>query len=128
RISIAIGISKGLIYLHEDYEQEKCMVHCDLKPRNILLDRELQPHIVDFVIAQILSREGNGTSNINASMTAMLKGSIGYMAPSMCLVKPSEKVGTYSYGVILLELITQKLPTNTEFGEEQSLRSWVQGI
>ncbi|MCO5566906.1 hypothetical protein L7F22_020589 [Adiantum nelumboides] len=128
RIKIAIGISEGLVYLHHDYDQEKCIVHCDLKPSNILLDEELQPHIADFAIARILSGEGSATSEINSSMTAMLQGSIGYMAPEYgSLVKPSAKVDVYSYGVILLELVTQKKPTSTEFGEEGSLRTWVQG-
>ncbi|KAF8748887.1 hypothetical protein HU200_012814 [Digitaria exilis] len=99
RFSIALGVAKGLTYLH--HECLEWIIHCNLKPENILLDQDLEPKITDFGLAKLLNRSGD-----NQNMTRA-RGTIGYMAPEWISGLPiTAKVDVYSYGVVLLELVT----------------------
>ncbi|CAN6300516.1 unnamed protein product [Urochloa humidicola] len=98
RFNIALGVAKGLAYLH--HECLEWVIHCDVKPENILLDHNLEPKIADFGLAKLLNRGG---SNHNVSR---VRGTVGYMAPEwISSLQITAKVDVYSYGVVLLELV-----------------------
>uniref|UniRef100_A0A453MGQ3 Receptor-like serine/threonine-protein kinase n=1 Tax=Aegilops tauschii subsp. strangulata TaxID=200361 RepID=A0A453MGQ3_AEGTS len=99
RFNIALGVAKGLAYLH--HECLEWVIHCDVKPENILLDQNFEPKITDFGLAKLLNRGG---SNQN---TSHVRGTTGYIAPEWISGRPiTSKVDVYSYGVVLLELLS----------------------
>ncbi|XP_007226289.2 probable LRR receptor-like serine/threonine-protein kinase At3g47570 [Prunus persica] len=122
RLNVAIDVACGLDYLHHDCEV--AVAHCDLKPSNILLDRDMTAKIGDFGLAKLLIER---TGNNDLSSTNVLKGSVGYMPPEYGFgQKPSTAGDAYSFGVVLLELFTGKSPTHENFTGDQNLIRWVQ--
>ncbi|XP_030441006.2 G-type lectin S-receptor-like serine/threonine-protein kinase At2g19130 [Syzygium oleosum] len=100
RYGIAIGIAKGLEYLHERCRDR--IIHCDIKPENILLDSELAPQIADFGLAKRLGRD------VSRVITTM-RGTRGYLAPEWILGGAiTSKVDIFSYGKVLFEIISGK--------------------
>ncbi len=98
RVEIALGIARGLAYLHSGCEQR--IIHCDVKPENILLHDNLQVKISDFGISKLLSRE-------QSTFFTALRGTRGYLAPEWLTGTPiSDKADVYSYGMVLLEIVT----------------------
>ncbi|KAL3820090.1 hypothetical protein ACJIZ3_005995 [Penstemon smallii] len=119
RLGIMIDVASAIEYLHHDYSSP--IVHCDLKPGNILLDENMVARVGDFGIAKLL------TNDRRMELTKTL-GTIGYMAPeygSAGLVSTS--VDVYSYGILLMETFTRKKPTDEMFQGQLTLRSWVFG-
>lgn len=103
RFNIALGVAKGLAYLH--HECLEWIIHCDVKPDNILLDRNLEPKIADFGLAKLLNRGGCGSNQ----KVSRVRGTIGYIAPEwISNLQITAKVDVYSYGVVLLELVLGK--------------------
>ncbi|XP_040377598.1 putative receptor protein kinase ZmPK1 [Oryza brachyantha] len=101
RFNIAVGVAKGLAYLH--HECLEWVIHCDVKPENILLDKDLEPKIADFGLAKLLSRGGSNQK------VSRVRGTIGYIAPEwISSLQITAKVDVYSYGVVLLELVSGK--------------------
>ncbi|WVZ88664.1 hypothetical protein U9M48_035156 [Paspalum notatum var. saurae] len=99
RYKIAVGVAKGLAYLH--HECFDWIIHCDIKPENILLDQDFEPKISDFGVAKLLRRD-----QADPNMSKIC-GTRGYAAPEWASNIPiNEKVDVYSYGVVLLELVT----------------------
>ncbi|CAL5342902.1 unnamed protein product [Camellia sinensis] len=97
---IALGIAKGIEYLHQGCDQR--ILHFDIKPHNILLDRNFNPKISDFGLAKLCSKEQSAIS-----MTAA-RGTIGYIAPevfSRNFGNVSYKSDVYSFGMLLLEMV-----------------------
>ncbi|XP_047324008.1 receptor-like protein kinase isoform X1 [Impatiens glandulifera] len=106
RYRIAIGVANGLSYLHHDCDPP--IVHRDIKPMNILLDLDMEPHISDFGIAKLLLLD-HDQSTAPIQSNAVLS-TIGYIAPenAFSINNFSTKSDVYSFGVVLLELITRK--------------------
>ncbi|CAM6027539.1 unnamed protein product [Sphagnum balticum] len=99
RFHICVGIARGLFYLHE--ELQPCIIHRDIKGPNILLDNNLNPKIADFGLARLFS---NDQSHL---FTQERAGTLGYMAPEYATFgELSTKVDVYSFGVLLLEIIS----------------------
>lgn len=98
RYHIAIGTARGLAYLHE--ECRECIIHCDIKPENILLDAEFVPKIADFGLAKLIRRD------ISRIITTM-KGTRGYIAPEWISGEAiTAKADVFSYGMLLFEVIS----------------------
>ncbi|KAI3850204.1 hypothetical protein MKX03_012098 [Papaver bracteatum] len=111
RVQIASGISRGLMYLHEECSTQ--IIHCDIKPQNILLDDSFTARISDFGLAKLLI-----TSQTRASTG--IRGTRGYVAPEWFRNTPvSSKVDVYSYGVMLLEIICCRKGVVPELIEEE---------
>ncbi|KAK9133716.1 hypothetical protein Scep_013244 [Stephania cephalantha] len=98
RYKIATGTAKGLAYLHEACRE--CIIHCDIKPENILLDADLSPQVADFGLAKLLGREFS-------RVVTTIRGTIGYLAPEWTSgVAITAKADVYSYGMMLFEIIS----------------------
>ncbi|KAK2972282.1 hypothetical protein RJ640_014340 [Escallonia rubra] len=109
-------IASGLAYLHN--ECLEWVIHCDVKPENILLDSEFEPKIADFGLAKLSKRGGRG------SEISRIRGTKGYMAPEWASNLPiTAKVDVYSYGIVILELVrgVRLLTWVIEGAEEQEV-------
>ncbi|XP_076945339.1 uncharacterized protein LOC143616383 [Bidens hawaiensis] len=116
RYNIAVGVAQGLAYLHHDCHPP--VIHRDVKPNNILLDGNLEARIADFGLAKMMVRKNETVS--------MVAGSYGYIAPEYgYTLKVDEKSDVYSYGVVLMELITGKRPVDPTFGDSVDIVEWV---
>ncbi|KAL4188366.1 hypothetical protein AMTRI_Chr08g202040 [Amborella trichopoda] len=121
RLSIAIDVASAMDYLHHDCAPP--VVHCDLKPGNILLDEDMVAHVGDFGLARILFPVNPLEHH---SSTLGLKGSIGYIPPEYGFgAKASREGDVYSFGILILEMFTRKRPTNDLFVNGLSLREFV---
>ncbi|XP_041990541.1 G-type lectin S-receptor-like serine/threonine-protein kinase LECRK2 [Salvia splendens] len=97
RVQIAFAIARGICYLHEDCSVP--IIHCDIKPQNVLLDKSFAPKIADFGLAKLLKADQTRT------MTG-IRGTKGYVAPEWFRNMPiTVKVDVYSFGIMLLELM-----------------------
>ncbi|XP_020267190.1 receptor protein kinase-like protein ZAR1 [Asparagus officinalis] len=126
RLKIMKGIAKGLAYLHD--VSPKKYVHGDLKPNNILLGLNLEPYISDFGVGRLANLAGGSPLlQSNISMSPMITISSSYQAPeALKTLKPSQKWDVYSYGVILLELISGRSPIALMEMSEMDLVQWIQ--
>ncbi|XP_068318487.1 putative receptor-like protein kinase At3g47110 [Pyrus communis] len=117
RLNIMIDVASALEYLHHGYPIP--IVHCDLKPGNILLDENMVAHVADFGIAKLL---GGGDSMTQTLTLATL----GYMAPEYGREGiVSTKGDVYSFGIVLMEIFTKRKPTDEMFVEEMNMKQWI---
>ncbi|XP_021802028.1 G-type lectin S-receptor-like serine/threonine-protein kinase At2g19130 [Prunus avium] len=98
RYHIAIGTARGLAYLHE--ECRDCIIHCDIKPENILLDAEYSPKLADFGLAKLMGRH-------HSRVLTTMRGTVGYLAPEWFSGEAiTPKADVFSYGMLLIEVIS----------------------
>lgn len=99
------------------------VLHCDLKPSNVLLGEDTTAYLIDFGIATICFENLKDSALIS---THALKGSIGYTPPEYGLGgRVTTKGDVYSYGIMLLEMLTRKKPTNNMVVEGMHFQKWV---
>ncbi|XP_062188405.1 G-type lectin S-receptor-like serine/threonine-protein kinase At2g19130 isoform X2 [Phragmites australis] len=110
RFQVILGVAKGLHYLHDECHDR--IIHCDIKPENILLDADFSPKVADFGLAKLMDR------NYSRALTTM-RGTIGYLAPEWIGGLPiTPKADVYSYGMMLFEIISGR--RNTELMENRT--------
>ncbi|KAK3205073.1 hypothetical protein Dsin_019119 [Dipteronia sinensis] len=115
RIQIAFGTARGLFYLHEECNTQ--IIHCDIKPQNILLDDSLTARISDFGLAKLLKTDQTQT-------TTAIRGTKGYVAPEWFKNLPiTVKVDVYSFGILLLELVCCRKNFEVDAEEDQMILS-----
>lgn len=124
RICIAVDIASSLEYLHN-----QCIppvVHCDLKPSNILFDGDDTAYVCDFGLARLIRGYSSGVQSNSTSIVGP-QGSIGYIAPEYGMGTPISTEGdVYSYGIIILEMLTGRRPTDDAFRDGLTLRKYVE--
>ncbi|KAI3995011.1 hypothetical protein MKX01_009560 [Papaver californicum] len=118
RMNIALGSAEGLVYLH--HEANPHIIHRDIKASNVLLDAKFQAKVADFGFAKLIPE---GVSHV----TTRVKGTLGYLAPEYAMWgKVSESCDVYSYGVLLLEILSGKKPLEKlDGGIKRDIVQWV---
>ncbi|KAH9325178.1 hypothetical protein KI387_005356 [Taxus chinensis] len=117
RYNIILGIARGLLYLHEDSQLR--IIHRDIKANNILLDEKLNPKIADFGLAKLFPED-------ETHVQTRVAGTYGYMAPEYAMRgQLSAKADVYSFGVLLLEIVSGRKNNDIHFSQErQNLLEW----
>ncbi|XP_065864018.1 putative receptor-like protein kinase At3g47110 [Euphorbia lathyris] len=122
RLNIAIDVASALHYLHDLYERS--IIHCDLKPSNVLLDKNMVAHLSDFGLAKFLSITNDDSRSQSSAIG--IKGTIGYSPPESGMGTRASKEGdVYSYGILVLEMFSGKRPTDLMFKDNLNLHNFV---
>ncbi|XP_038708708.1 G-type lectin S-receptor-like serine/threonine-protein kinase At5g24080 isoform X2 [Tripterygium wilfordii] len=110
RFNIAVATAQGIAYFHEQCRNR--IIHCDIKPENILLDEKFCPKVSDFGLAKLMGRE-------HSHVVTMIRGTRGYLAPEWVSNRPiTVKADVYSYGMLLLEILGGRRNLDMTFDEE----------
>ncbi|XP_023541335.1 G-type lectin S-receptor-like serine/threonine-protein kinase At5g24080 [Cucurbita pepo subsp. pepo] len=110
RFHVAIGTAQGIAYFHEQCRNR--IIHCDIKPENILLDENFCPKVSDFGLAKLMGRE-------HSHVVTMVRGTRGYLAPEWVSNRPiTVKADVYSYGMLLLEIVGGRRNLDMSFDAE----------
>ncbi|EFJ28857.1 hypothetical protein SELMODRAFT_60277, partial [Selaginella moellendorffii] len=122
RLRIAVGAARGLAFLHHGIVPH--VIHRDVKASNILLDADFEPRVADFGLARLISA-------YDTHVSTDIAGTFGYIPPEYGMTwRATSKGDVYSYGVILLELVTGKEPTGPDFKDTEigNLVGWVRSM
>jgi len=118
RFGIALGTARGVTYLHE--ECRDCIVHCDIKPENILLDDNFNAKVSDFGLSKLITNRGHQKRTLTS-----VEGTRGYLAPEWLANLPiTTKSDVYSYGMVLLEIIGGTRNFNTKASRRKKFSVW----
>jgi serine/threonine protein kinase len=122
RLGIALDCARALEFLHE--HSSPAVIHRDFNCSNVLLDRNLRARVSDFGMAKLGSNKADG------QVVTRVLGTTGYLAPEYASTgKLTTKSDVYSYGVVLLELLTGRVPVDTRRPPGQHvLVSWVSTV
>ncbi|KAJ1396839.1 Serine/threonine-protein kinase, active site [Sesbania bispinosa] len=121
RLNIITDVALAFHYLH--YECEEPVIHCDLKPSNVLLDECMVAHVSDFGLARLLSSVG---VSLMQSSTIGIKGTVGYAPPEYGMGSEVSIEGDiYSFGILVLEMLTGRRPTDEMFEDGHNLHNFV---
>ncbi|CAI9766131.1 unnamed protein product [Fraxinus pennsylvanica] len=122
RVRIALGAARGLAYLHEDSSPR--VIHRDFKSSNILLEHDFTPKVSDFGLARTAMEEGN------KHISTHVMGTFGYLAPEYAMTGHLlVKSDVYSYGVVLLELLTGRKPVDlSQPPGQENLVAWARPL
>ncbi|CAL4891129.1 unnamed protein product [Urochloa decumbens] len=126
RLSIVVDVADALEYLH--HNNQGSIVHCDLKPSNILLDDNMTAHVGDFGLAKfkVDSTASSFGDSISTSSVA-IRGTIGYVAPECATACGVSSAGdVYSFGIVLLEIFLRKRPTDDMFNDRMNIVKFVE--
>ncbi|PUZ45268.1 hypothetical protein GQ55_8G208200 [Panicum hallii var. hallii] len=122
RVTVLLDVAHALDYLH--CHGPEPVVHCDLKSSDVLLDTDMVAHVGDFGLAKILVERSSLLQQSTGSMG--FRGTIGYAAPEYGAGNMVSTHGDiYSYGILVLETITGRRPTDSAFRQGLSLREYV---
>uniref|UniRef100_A0A2C9U400 non-specific serine/threonine protein kinase n=2 Tax=Manihot esculenta TaxID=3983 RepID=A0A2C9U400_MANES len=111
----------ALHYLHDLCD--KPIIHCDIKPSNVLLDDDMVAHVSDFGLAKLFTI--NDDSSLNQTSTIGIKGTIGYVAPEYGMDGLASKEGdVYSFGILVLEMFSERRPTDEIFKQGLNLHDY----
>ncbi|XP_026404567.1 probable LRR receptor-like serine/threonine-protein kinase At3g47570 isoform X2 [Papaver somniferum] len=125
RLNVAADVASALDYLHHHCQTP--IVHCDLKPSNVLLDDDMNGHVGDFGLAKFLGDViiNVETEHHTTSTSVGIRGSIGYAAPEYGMGSDVSTSGDiYSYGIMVLEMITGRRPTDIMFTDGLNLHAF----
>ncbi|XP_037434570.1 putative leucine-rich repeat receptor-like serine/threonine-protein kinase At2g24130 [Triticum dicoccoides] len=126
RVNICSDIAEGVAYLH--HHSPVKVIHCDLKPSNVLINDDMTALVSDFGISRLVMSVGGvaNPADVGASTANMLCGSIGYIPPEYGYgSNPTTMGDVYSFGVLVMEMVTRKKPTDDMFEGGLSLHKWV---
>ncbi|KAL6227914.1 hypothetical protein ACLB2K_001868 [Fragaria x ananassa] len=113
RMGIARNIARGFLYMHEECDTQ--IIHCDIKPQNILMDENMCPKISDFGLAKLLQQDQTRT-------TTGIRGTKGYVAPEWHRKMPiTVKADVYRFGIVLLEIVCCRRNVDWSLPEEEAI-------
>ncbi|KAL0438463.1 UNVERIFIED_CONTAM: putative LRR receptor-like serine/threonine-protein kinase [Sesamum latifolium] len=111
---IALGIARGLAFLHS-----VTIIHGDVKPQNVLFDADFEAHLSDFGLDKLTI-----AAPAEASTSATPVGTLGYVAPEATVTgQPTKEADVYSFGIVVLEILTGKKPVM--FTQDEDIVKWV---
>lgn len=118
RLRVARDIARGILYLHQECETQ--IIHCDIKPQNILMDDKWCAKISDFGLAKLLKQDQTNTNT-------GIRGTKGYVAPEWHQKQPvTVKADVYSFGIVLLEVVCCRRSVDWNLSEDEAiLEDWV---
>ncbi|KAL6126724.1 hypothetical protein ACLB2K_074770 [Fragaria x ananassa] len=123
RLNIVVDVASALCYLHDHCEPQ--IIHCVIKPGNVLLDDDMVASVGDFGLARLI--QSTTCSSEHQSSTVGIKGTIGYTAPEYAVgVEPSTQGDVCSYGILVLQLFTGRRPIDEMFVDSYNIHTFVE--